>query len=410
MKNLALRSLRESKGVSVVDRVRHFRLLLLLVRGDHQRLRRVCVKYRKNNIDVGSYFLAHSHYLFGEYCKAKEQIDLFLTNNPLNDDAIYLAIDILKGLGKKHEAWDLLSRHVKSSKRIKNWITMSNLVSTEAEYSKMLCLSNEAKRAGLLGENNSVFEDYLLLASLRAQRYEESEAMAIDYFCSKVVNINVNRPKSSFSSINAATALRDLKCLFIKSNIEMFLVSGTLLGCIREQSILPHDNDLDVGVWEFVSTEKLIKAVQSTGLFYIQTQRSPHTLRLRHVNGTPVDIFYHYMENEEIWHGGVKVRWYNTQFILSEHEFLGDIYLVPDNFNLYLHENYGNWEAPTKKFDSAVDTPNARVINKSEMIIHILNQLKVKHNHNKVNQYLMLLKEYGVEDNDIKRISNSVRY
>lgn len=404
------KTLRETKGQSLSDRIRYFRLSILLTQGQHNTLKILCNEYSKKGIIIGYYFLAHSYFLFGEFGSAKKNIDIFLSSQMKNDDAIYLAVDILKGLGFFDDAWELLTTQIKSSKRLKTWIVMSNLVVNEEGFLRMKRLSDEAIARGALLENNVVFERYLLFASLRAQRYKESEQMALDSFClnrSRSLRFGNNK-KNSFSPSSAKVALKNLKNILLKAEIVMFLVSGTLLGCIREKRILSHDNDLDVGVWESVNKKKLIRAIQSSGLFYIQTPRSPHSLRLRHVNGTPIDIFYHYIEGEEVWHGGVKVRWYNTMFQLTEWNFLGDVYLIPKGFDIYLTENYGNWKLPVKDFDSAIDTPNAKLENKYEMTIHILNQLSMCTSSVKVNKYMKLLKYYGVKESHLKQVSKII--
>lgn len=100
-------------------------------------------------------------------------------------------------------------------------------------------------------------------------------------------------------------------------------------------------------------------------------QRSPHCLRVRHVNGTPIDIFTHYRDKNDFWHGGVKVSWHNSPFTLKEIQFKGIPVLIPDNPETYLEENYGkDWKLPKEKFDSAVDCPNLKIENEYELRIH----------------------------------------
>lgn len=406
--NLIKRGLRESKGQSFINRLRYLKLLNFLSKGLHSELRHACNKYINNENVLGHYFLAHSYFLFGNFKEAKASIESFLSTYPKNDDAIYLAVDILKGLDLKEQAWVLLCDQISFSCRIKSWIVMSNLVANEVDYLKMKKLSDDSITQGLLPKNNPVFNKYLLIASLRAGRYKEAEMMAFDNFFASKSSATNKMSINSFSPSNAALALKDLQGGLQREGVEIFLVSGTLLGCVRDQSILPHDNDLDVGVWESVSKKLLIKAILDVGLFYIQTPRSPYTVRLRHVNGTPIDIFYHYIENGEVWHGGVKVRWYNTLFQLEKRQFLGGEYLIPRDYDTYLIENYGNWRVPAIDFDSAIDTPNARLINKYEMIIHILSQLKRGTSKNKESNYLVLLEKYGVKKHLLERVRSTL--
>ena len=40
-----------------------------------------------------------------------------------------------------------------------------------------------------------------------------------------------------------------LKTLFENNNIDYWLTGGSLLGAIRHQDYIPHDDDLDLGIW-----------------------------------------------------------------------------------------------------------------------------------------------------------------
>ena len=101
-----------------------------------------------------------------------------------------------------------------------------------------------------------------------------------------------------------------------------------------------------------------------------QPARSSGAIRLRHVNGTAIDVFYHVREQRDYWHAGVKARWHNSPFTLAKREFLGREYLIPEDFETYLKENYGDWRMPKTPFDSVYDTPNAEIVNEDEMVVH----------------------------------------
>ena len=52
------------------------------------------------------------------------------------------------------------------------------------------------------------------------------------------------------------------------NDIQAFLVSGTLLGFIREGGLLEHDNDLDIGVFaDEVTTEELVQFLQENNAY-----------------------------------------------------------------------------------------------------------------------------------------------
>ncbi|MCV4809740.1 hypothetical protein OFB93_32225, partial [Escherichia coli] len=75
-------------------------------------------------------------------------------------------------------------------------------------------------------------------------------------------------------------------------------------------------------------------------------------------------------DHDSYWHAGSKLRWNNTPFNLISYGFLGNVFLIPENYDLYLTENYGNWMQEKMKFDSAFDTPNHEIVNMYELKIH----------------------------------------
>lgn len=220
---------------------------------------------------------------------------------------------------------------------------------------------------------------------MRSKNYEDAIELWKS-FIRKTVNNEATFPSNTsqkkFTSDNASKALIDLNIIFSTAGIDFFLVSGTLLGCIRENKLLGHDKDIDVGVWSDIQTDKIITHVKKSGLFYIQASRSDLALRIKHVNGTAIDIFLHFREDDNYWHGGSKLKWNNTPFTLIKHNFLGKDFLIPAEYDLYLTENYGDWKIEKSNFDSAFDTPNATILNHYEMIVHTYKSLAVSIHNN----------------------------
>lgn len=170
----------------------------------------------------------------------------------------------------------------------------------------------------------------------------------------------------------AALALSQLKEDLGKHDIEFFLVSGTLLGCIREGAILGHDTDIDVGVMPDVTMKSLRNAIKHSSRFKLQEIVSENTLYVMHPNGVKIDVFRHYEESGKLYHGGIKCRWWNTPFELVSANFLDNEYLVPVDYDAYLKENYGNWKIPIYDFDTFLDTPNMTVTDRAKMSLFFM--------------------------------------
>ena len=171
-----------------------------------------------------------------------------------------------------------------------------------------------------------------------------------------------------FSALRAGQALAELSDVLEKVGNQMFLVSGTLLGYARNGSVLPHDKDIDVGIFGWESQFDIIDAIVKTGRFrifprYLNGQRT-HQLPVYHVETRmTMDMFIFHKEGNKFITGvnppwGYLQRFAFSPFILKEVEFLGVKTHVPANFDRHLTENFGNWRLPTPAYVSHVESPS----------------------------------------------------
>lgn len=191
--------------------------------------------------------------------------------------------------------------------------------------------------------------------------------------------INSKVPTGKFKKQDAILALHDLVAILPLEDWPWYIMSGTFLGQHREGGFLSHDYDIDIGInAEDISVSKLIERLQQQTTFTVQVidksidivknedeQRSldvkTSLLKIIHKNGIPIDVFIHYTENGECWHGSVIHRWSNTPFSLSRTTMEGVIVNCPEDADLYLTENYGNWQTPVTEFDCTTGTPNLTI-------------------------------------------------
>ena len=166
----------------------------------------------------------------------------------------------------------------------------------------------------------------------------------------------------------ARRALLDLREDLSAAGVEFFLISGTLLGCVREGGILGHDKDVDVGVMDHYEFERVRGALSGTGHFMLLPIITERILRVKHSNGVMIDVFFHWEEDGRLYHEGQKTRWWNSPFQLVETEFLGERFLVPHDTDTYLTENYGDWRTPVTDFETFCDTPNMSVTDRNETL------------------------------------------
>ncbi|MBU9830873.1 hypothetical protein J1779_13095 [Rahnella sp. FC061912-K] len=349
------------------------------------------------------YYAAHLNFLFGEYSKTILILKKLNRRYPKHADMAYLLSETYRLEGKNELARDILEETLENSHRLKTWLLLANLTVNNSDHQRLKSLWVLFKNKGKIPGYHYELQSYISTSAMRSKNYGDAIALWKD-FIQKTINKEVvfpsNVSKKKFSSGSASKALIDLKKVFKNAGIDFFLVSGTLLGCIRERKLLGHDKDIDVGVWSDVSTENIINQVKKSGLFYIQATRSSLALRIKHVNGTAIDIFLHFREEGNYWHGGSKLKWNNTPFSLITCDFLNDEYLIPADYDLYLTENYGDWRTEKSNFDSAFDTPNATVINNAELIVHTYRQLAKSIHLNesqKIETHIKMLKKHGEE-------------
>lgn len=280
-------------------------------------------------------------------------------------EVVFLYADLLVKQQKSEQAWSLLERLAMRTTRKKVWIYLANLVKSPNDYHRFHQLIENVRKYTALLKSDLLIQPRIN-AALRAGLGEE----ALCWAEKSQQAVKKSKNFTYFSEQSAAQALADLKKVLSEQNIPFFLISGTLLGCIREKKLLGHDKDIDVGVWEDQDYDTLAHHLGSSGYFYIVPTRTKQLIMLRHTNGITIDVFIHCREHNDFWHEGVKIRWHNSPFDLAETEFLGGKYLIPQNYDLYLTENYGDWRTPKKEFDSAFDTPNGEVIDEIEMRVY----------------------------------------
>lgn len=200
--------------------------------------------------------------------------------------------------------------------------------------------------------------------------------------------------RNSFSRGNAEQALRDTIAFLEGHGVEVFILSGTFLGAVRENAILEHDYDIDLGVMACEITPYALEKLLSNSTFthsittndQIRIERNdtgslssnsiPVLYKFHHVNGTAVDIFLHYKEQDIVWHGSSMHRWDNTEFTLMEYSLAGIKVKGPANADRYLTENYGDWRTPKRAFYCGADTPNLRLLPNPRSMALALRQLR----------------------------------
>jgi hypothetical protein len=174
--------------------------------------------------------------------------------------------------------------------------------------------------------------------------------------------------EEGFDVAKASRALSDLSRMANEKGTPVFLVSGTLLGYVREGQLLAHDKDIDVGIVGWENQYNLCMALQESGLFTVSTQhlkgKDTFYIPIKHNDtGMWIDVFVYHPQGSH-WVTGVdfffgyRQTFAFTPFELQEIEFLGVKMQAPANAELNLTENYGNWRVPDASYLSHLESPS----------------------------------------------------
>lgn len=146
-----------------------------------------------------------------------------------------------------------------------------------------------------------------------------------------------------------------LKKVFDQNKIDFWLCFGTLLGAVREQSLIPYDTDIDICVFQ-KDMQKIIEMIpelEEMGLKLIRVNHEKNLISfMRKDEYIDIYIFGESRKNLVFkeWRMGntfrIKYKYFRR---FSKVEFLGEKFLVPDKYKQFLREFYGkDWRIPKK--------------------------------------------------------------
>lgn len=183
--------------------------------------------------------------------------------------------------------------------------------------------------------------------------------------------INQENPKQKnevFNTAAASIALADLISILGNKDLKGFLVSGTLLGYARQGALLDHDKDIDIGVIGWDKQYDVYIALQESGKFVLSPSflkgHRMHYLPICHkTTGTSIDVFFYHVTDGKMITGvdfvfGYQQRFAFTPFELAAVRFLDVDMYIPEDFDLNLRENFGEWRIPDPSYLSHLESPS----------------------------------------------------
>lgn len=147
------------------------------------------------------------------------------------------------------------------------------------------------------------------------------------------------------------------KAILEDVGVPYFLVGGTLLGIVREGSLLAHDKDVDVAVLNEDLTPEIKEKIKSHSQFRVESKAHGENGQLSfYFDDTGFDIFPMTLigENRFFNQRGELGLWWPKDMVekpWSDIQYRGITWKAPKDINGFLDHMYGDWHVEDKKFN-----------------------------------------------------------
>lgn len=223
-----------------------------------------------------------------------------------------------------------------------------------------------------LANNNS--ED---LAALVTEHIANNPALIDNSIDRAGTDNQVASNAKAYDTVNLDNALQDTVKLLTDNHIDYFLMSGTLLGLVRNKRPLKND-DIDIGLYANKTSFDNVVTLLAEQKVQVEDVQSPYLIKLL-VHNVSIDLFFHFEEDSSLWHGSLYHRWYNKNIEHDVITYKNKKYQIPKNYDAYLTENYGDWKTPVSNFSIYLDCPNyAPQINNDALVFIFKNLLRAE--------------------------------
>ncbi len=226
---------------------------------------------------------------------------------------------------------------------------------------------NERRSIRLKNNNINLSEKYLASLFKRLFKKKEVKKLTIEDIRKGLIEAN--------------EILREI-------GVTAWITDGTLLGYFRENDLIAHDFDADLGCMIENYSEDIVYAFRERGweLAYVWGEIK-QGLELTFRKGqVKIDIFFFYKDSDDrLWHGAWRkhdkkslnlIKYYYEPFELKEVDFLDARFNIPKDTLKYITTKYGpGWKTPQKNWSwifgpaNAVETDVVIPKNKKKRIV-----------------------------------------
>jgi phosphorylcholine metabolism protein LicD len=130
--------------------------------------------------------------------------------------------------------------------------------------------------------------------------------------------------------------LLDIKKVLDRNNVSFFLIFGTLLGAVRDKAFIKHDIDTDLGFFreDKEGFYKIILELRELDFWLIRTAHNDNLVSIKR-DDEYIDFCFFDRINIPVTN-------------LIEYPFIGETFMIPENYEEILTELYGNWHVVEK--------------------------------------------------------------
>lgn len=210
----------------------------------------------------------------------------------------------------------------------------------------------------------------------------------------KLINVFLNtlsapkKPKEAlkFDTSQCLVALRQTYNILDSNDLDPFLISGTLLGFVREGRIFDHDKDFDIAVIGWEKQFSVFQALYNSKAYALDIRklRGNKTFTfsaLHRKTGIAFDIFFLHPQKDKLLHGvdvdmGFTHHFTFSAIDLEVMQFGEDFFRVPVQRERFLSENYGEgWKVPDSGYEVLLEAP--AILDKSGPHYRLMSLLRI---------------------------------